>query len=180
VTDFTVPTDFVILGHDGDGVGTSHIRLGKAIGGGATADGVDETDTWLRNARWMQTQGNRARIFQAFSYGDASPQAVLFSTADPAYQDVFTVPVEIATGRDDYTVTFDFQNGTCQVQAYTSGGTSRDVVATSEAGATQTQSDVTLSPSAEDTAYLVVRIKAKSGQTGKLFGVRVYEDASSL
>lgn len=177
MTDFTVPDEFGLLGHDND-LGSSQYRPGKVIGGGS----LDETDAYLRNARWAWAQGNRAVIAARHSYGADTPQAVLYSTGTTTYTVVFRVPVQVASSRRSYTVTTDAEQCVCKFELKTSGGTSRGSVETNGGSGvtTQTQRDDTLTTSADDSAYLEVSVKAQSGQTGKLYGFRVFEDASTL
>lgn len=177
MTDFSVPTDFVIIGHDDD-TGSSQIRPGKVVGGGS----VDETDIWLRNARWCWAQGNRAAVAESMAYGEASPQAELYSTTSTTYVTVYKCLVEIASSRDAWTITTDSEQCVVKYTAYTSGGTSRGSVETNGGSGVTSHSvrDDSLSASASDTDYIQIEVKAKSGQTGKLYGFRVYEDASSL
>jgi len=177
MTDFAVPTDFVIIGGDND-LGSSQIRPGKAIGGGA----VDETDIWLRNARWCWAQGNRAVVAGVLSYGADTPQAVVYSTAGTSYTLVYQIPIKVASARLAYTVTSDSEQCVTKYELRTSGGTSRGSVETnSGSGVTaHTIRNDALTDSTGDSAYLEVSVKAQSGQTGKLYGFRVFEDASTL
>ena len=181
MTDFTVPTDAIIIGHNDD-LGSSQIRPGKAIGGGATADGVDETDTWLRNARWAWAQGNRAVIAEAHSYGADTPQAVLYTTTSTSYVVVWQIPVEVEEGRRSYTCTTDSEQCVIKFELKTSGGTGRGSVETNAGSGvtTQTQRNDTLSSSADDSAYIEISVKAQAAQTANVYGFRVFEDASTL
>ena len=177
MTDFVVPTDFVILGGDDD-LGSSQIRPGKAVGGGA----VDETDTWLKNARFAWAHGNRAVVAGVLSYGADTPQAVVYSTTSTTYVLVYVIPIKVALSRTNYTVTTDSEQCVVKYELRTSGGTSRGSVETN-AGSGVTSHvirDDALTDSTGDTAYLEVSVKAQSGQTGKLYGFRVFEDASTL
>jgi hypothetical protein len=181
MTDFTVPTDHIILGH-ADDLGSSQIRPGKDIGGGATADGADETDAWLRNARWAWAQANRACIAELHSYGADTPQAVIYTTTSASYVVVWQIPVKVASGRRAYTVTTDSEQCVMKFEMKTSGGTGRGSVETNGGTGvtTQVQRDDALSTSADDSAYLEISVKAQSGQTANVYGYRTFEDASTV
>jgi len=183
MSDFTVPTSFTIIGGEHDVSGISQMSPRKTIGGGATADGVDESDTWLRNARYAWTQANRANLFESWAYGDASPQAALHTETQASYQEVWEVPVKLVTGRLSFTCTTDLQYGMVKYELFSSGDVSRGSVESNggaDAGSTQDQYDDTLTASSTDVAYLKISVKKETAGNAKVFGVRVHEDASTL
>lgn len=181
MSDFTVPTDFILIGGDHDGTGVSQIRARKIIGGGVTDDGLDESDAWLRNARWCWTQANRAHLFEAFAYGSIDPQAPLYETASGTYVAVWEVPVSLATSRLSFTCTTDFKYALVKYEFFSSGNVSRGSVETNGGAVvtTQEQDDSTLTASSTDVEYLKISVK-KGAASAEIYGIRVFEDASTL
>lgn len=180
MSDFTVPTDFIVIGGDHDATGSSQIRPRKTIGGGGTSDGLDESDAILRNSRWCWTQGNRVNLFEAFGYGERGDitQAPLYTVTSASYVEVWEVPVVLATSRLSFTCTIDFKQSQVKLEFFSSGDVSRGSVETT-AVTSQEQQDATLTASSTDVAYLKISVK-KNATDGEVYGIRVYEDASTI
>jgi hypothetical protein len=183
MTDFTVPDDFAVLGGDHDVSGVSQISPRKTIGGGSSVDGSDETDAWLRNARYGWTQVCRCNIFDCWSYGDSSPQAALHVEPLTSYQAVWEVPVTLADSRLSFTCLTELTYGVVKYEVFSAGGVSRGSVESNggaDAGATQNLFEDTLTAASTDVAYLVISVKGEAAGSSTVFGLRVHEDASPI
>lgn len=191
---FLIPTAFAVIGSDEDALGAEQYSAGKAIGGGAVADGHDEMSTALKNARYLWASGNLACFCNLWSKGRPStPTELLLSfptymgriaEVDPASYPsgryVLEIPADGALKRGNIIVECDVESCYVTVEYWDTGGL---LLGTHNTGIPGGRGFVTASiglPAPEDLHYIMVRVVPTSAQIGRIWGIRIMETEGSL
>tara|TARA_R110000751_G_scaffold273961_1_gene374808 strand:+ start:21746 stop:23899 length:2154 start_codon:yes stop_codon:yes gene_type:complete len=178
----TNPDKWQVIGTgNGDLTGAGQIARARPIGGGATADGQDETQLLVENGTFSWSGINRAMLAELTTYGNTTTNgAPIFTTstlAAAAYDDIAECIFTLGASRGAVTVYLDFEGCDIELEAFDSNLSLLDNARATSASRTQTS--VTLDYGNDLDAILRISIKRHVDPTnGKLYSVRLLEDKS--
>lgn len=175
---FTIPSQWQVIGGNTDETGASQISMGKVIGGGATADGQDESTILLQNARFSWSTANLCSLAESTTYGEVSPQASQYTNTSATYVEFAQVLVTSGAKRFSIVVHCDFI-GRVKAEAFNSSDASLDS-GESSASTTQTQSTITLDISSVVDVYIKLSAKRESSTNPQIYSIVITETASDL
>jgi len=192
---FLIPAAFAVIGSDEDVLGAEQYSAGKAIGGGAVADGHDEMSIALKNTRYLWASGNLACLFNLWSKGRPSTPAEILlsfpanmgriaevdSASYPAGRYVLEIPADGALKRGDFIVECDIQDCYVTVEYWDAAPL---LLGTHNTGLPVGRSIVTATiaglPAPEDLHYIMVRVVPTAPSIGRIWGIRIMETEGSL
>lgn len=183
------PTAFRYIGRTADASGSSQIRPGGTIGGGATGDEVDEAAALLDNSTWCYAVANRSVVGQCVPFGytnnGGAGSAEIDTNTGAAYTEACEIVCNLSEGRDAVDVEVDYGQ---------TGGTSVTIRATAyrqDTGASITSLTIntasarvlgTIALIALTTTAILVKLETSQagGGTGTLWNAMVYEGNATL
>jgi len=175
------PANFESIGPLADETGATQIQQPRPIGGGATADGQDETRALAGNATFLWTDNMRQQG-GLFTWGDTTATGAPFhvttvASGDPR-EDVADWILYLGANRGPLTFLVDHDESDVLITVYDNGGTSI-TSGSASVGATRTLSSIALDASAAGRdIQVVVSARQSSTNPGNIYGVTVLEDAS--
>lgn len=163
-------TEFQHIGPEADRAGVTEIAPGRTI--------QHETLAVLRNAHTLWTNTNRARVLELCCWGEEGASQQPWATEPGAVATLHAVcPVDTASGRDDWTITADIEDGTVTVEAFTSGAVSLGTATCNAVGRSSAVTDTLGGVSTA--AYVEISLNDNGGASCKLYALRIYEDETA-
>ena len=180
--DFAYPDTFPIIASPDDTTGGVQFAVGRVIGGAQSSDGFDEATGLVDACVWPWARGARQCVAELSTFGASSPNVVIYDTTNSAaFEEAGATPFRMAEGRDAYTVSVDAEEGDVRLEFFSAGGA---LIQTATSPNVTTRDVVTFPINTGGIIpaeiFLVVSLRANVGQTARLYGVRVYEDATTL
>lgn len=178
----TNPDKWQVIGTGNDDLtGAGQIARARPIGGGATADGQDETQLLVENGTFAWTGVCLSMLAELTTYGNTTTNgAPIFTTstlAAAAYDDIGECIFTLGASRGAVTVYLDYEGCDIELEAFDSSLSLLDSAQSTSASRTQTS--ITLDYGNDLDAILRISIKRHVDPTnGKLYSVRLLEDKS--
>lgn len=175
------PSNFESIGALTDETGATQIQQPRPIGGGATADGQDETLALAGNATYLWTDNMRQQG-GLFPWGDTTstgaPQHTTTVASGSPREDVADWIFYLGGNRGPVTFLVDHVEADTLITVYDSGGTPI-TSGSASVGATRTLSSIALDLSSVGRdCRAVVSTRQSSTNTGYIYGVTMLEDSS--